>query len=304
MKKRRLLAILLVLTLLLSGCGGAASMESVSGAENGKSTYDDAMAEPMATEAASLGSGESGNATKLPANQKLVRKIWLEAETEDMDALLKTVEGRIAELGGYVEDRKMENGSIYSSRRYRYGSMTVRIPADKLDSFVGDVSGAANIVSNRETTEDVTLSYVENESKVTALETEQTRLLELLAKAESMEDILKIESRLTKIREELETVKSKLRVYDNLVNYGTVYLDITEVREYTVVEPEPETIWQRMGTGIVKSWKNMVKGLGNLLVFLVVALPYLVPIGIVVTAVILLRKKCRKKKKNEPPKTV
>lgn len=300
MKKCRFLAILLVLMLLVSGCGGMAATDSVGSAEIGKSTYEDAMAEPMATEAASLANGGTGSETKLPVNQKLVRKIWLEAETEDMDALLKSVEDRIAELGGYVEDRKMENGSIYASRRYRYGSMTVRIPADKLDSFVDQVSGASNIVSNRETTEDVTLSYVENESKVKALETEQTRLLELLAKAESMEDILKIENRLTKIREELETVKSKLRVYDNLVNYGTVYLNITEVQEFTVVEPEPETVWQRMGTGIVKSWKNMVKGLGNLLVFLVVALPYLLPIGIVATVVIVINKR-KKKQKKQPP---
>ena len=237
MKKCRILAMVLVLLLLLSGCGAATAMDATNGSAFGRTETESASE-------ASLSDGTTGNTTLLPYSQKLVRKIWLDAETDDMDALLTTVEERIAELGGYVEAREMQNGSAYATRRYRYGSMTIRIPAEKLDSFVGDVSGASNIVSNRETTEDVTLSYVESESRVTALETEQTRLLELLAQAENMEDILKIENRLTEIREDLETVKSKLRVYDNLVSYGTVYLEITEVKEYTVVEPEPETIWQ------------------------------------------------------------
>ena len=293
MKMRVLLASLLALSLLLGGCGGAAMMETGSAANKGAD-----MAEPEYA-MDSVSTGESGS-VQLPVEQKLIRKIWLDVETNDMDALLENVEAKIAELGGYVEGRQMQNGSIYASRRYRHGSLTVRIPAEELDKFVSGVSGVANVVSNRETTEDVTLSYVENESRVKALETEQDRLLELLAKAESMDDILRIESRLTEIRSELEAVKSTLRVYDNQVNYSTVYLDIDEVTEYT--EPEPETVWQRMGTGIVKSWKNMVKGLGNLLVFLVVALPYLLPIGAVATVVILLARG-KKKAKKEPPKT-
>ena len=120
-------------------------------------------------------------------------------------------------------------------------------------------------------------------------------LLELLAKAESMEDILKIENRLTKIREELETVKSKLRVYDNLVNYGTVYLNIREVVEYTVVD-EPETVWERIGTGFMHSLKDLGEFFTELFVFLVVGLPYFVLIGIVLTAVLLLLKRRKKKK--------
>ena len=287
MKKYRWILWLLVLSLLLGGCGGAAA--------NGSGAYY--RTEAAATEAAedsSLNGGETGSSIELPVNQKLIRKVWLDVETNDMEALLKTVEEKIVQLGGYVENRQIQNASISSAYRHRYGSLTVRIPAEKLDSFISDMDGVSNIVSNKETTEDVTLSYVENESRVKALETEQTRLLELLAKAETMDDILQIESRLTDIRGELEAVKGTLRVYDNLVNYSTVYLDIDEVVEYT--EPEPETL--------VKSWKNMVRALGNFLVFLVVALPYLLPFAVVIAVIVLLVKLSNKKKakKKQPPK--
>ena len=67
-------------------------------------------------------------------------------------------------------------------------------------------------------TENVTLQYVSTESRVKALETEQTRLLELLENAETMEDLLTIEARLTDVRWELENYASQLRVLDNQVN--------------------------------------------------------------------------------------
>ncbi len=290
MKKIRILALCLALLMLLAGCGGAS-----------ENTLDKGYDKPQESAGLTGSDTAASTQTNLPQAQKLIRKVWLDAETEDMDTLLADVEARISALGGYVEARDIENGSTYSNRRYRYADLTIRIPAEQLYSFVDDVSAVSNITSTRESTDDVTLSYVENESKVIALETEQTRLLELLAKAETMDDILKIESRLTDIRAQLEEVKSQLRLYDNLVSYGTVYLNITEVQTYTVVE-EPETIWDRMGQGISKSWKAMVKGVENFLVFLVTILPHLLPLSVIAAAIlipIILRKKKKTKAKPE-----
>ena len=299
MKLTKLMAMLLVLSLLLVGCGGGAVAENGAAMDKG---YDSSLNRTEAPSVEVLDKETASTQTSLPVNQKLIRKIWLDAETEDMNTLLSSVEERIEALSGYVEGRQIRNGSAYSGKRYRYAELTIRIPAESLDAFVEDVSSQSNITNTRETTDDVTLSYVEHESKVKALETEQTRLLDLLAKAESMDDILRIEERLTEIRGQLEKVKSQLRVYDNMVNYGTVYLNITEVTEYTQVT-EPQTMGERMAAGIADSWKDMVKGLENALVFFVVALPHLLPWGVVAAIVIvLLRLRKKKKAKKNPPK--
>lgn len=279
MKMRRILAMLMICLLaagLFAGCG-AATMDN--GAV--KDYYAEAPEAEMDMEYGYISdsiSSASGTESEITAqNQKLIRTIYMDAETEDMDTLLSQVEARISELGGYVEGREIYNGSMYSSSRYRNASLTIRIPADKLDAFVDHVAEVSNITSNRETTEDVTLQYVAIESRIAALETEQARLLELLAKAENMEDLLTIESRLTDVRTELEQVTSQLRVYDNLVDYGTIYLDVEEVVEYT--EPEPENAWQRMGKGFVKSLKGVGNGLKEFFIWLVAAIPYLLLIG-------------------------
>ena len=297
MKMRKLfvvsLAVLLVLS-LFAGCGATAPMDS---ALNGGAMYDKMEsvqgAAPEAPEydyglndsvADSAGSGTVSAVT--PQDQKLIRTVYLDAETEDLDTLLSQIEGRIAELGGYVEGREIYNGSMYNSTRYRRASLTIRIPAEKLDQFVDHVSEVSNITSNRETTDDVTLQYVAIESRIKALETEQETLLELMKKADNMSDLLTIESRLTDVRYELENISSQLRVYDNKVNYGTIHLDVDEVIEYT--EPEPDNGWQRMGKGFVKSLKGVGNGLKEFFIWLVSAIPYLLLIGAIGFGIFLI----------------
>ena len=283
--------IVAVLLLSLTACGAASKESSNAGA---------AADRYYSAENGLVAEKPSSSQAQLPENRKLIQRVRLQAETEDMDTLLEKVNTRIEELGGYVEGQQIHNGSAYSGSRYRNAELTIRIPAEKLGAFVSDVSAVSNIVSSNQTTEDVTLSYVATESRIKALETEQERLLELLAQAETMDDLLTIESRLTDVRSELEQVNSTLRLYDNQVDYSTVNLSVTEVREFTVVE-EPETVWQRIGAGFMESLEDIGDGFVELFVFLVVNFPYLVIMGAILVVIILvIRTRIKKKKENTP----
>ena len=117
-----------------------------------------------------------------------------------------------------------------------------------------------------------------------------------------MSDLLMIEQRLTDVRTELEEVTSQLRLYDNLVDYGTIHLTVTQVQEYTVTEEE--TLWQRMGNGLADNWKDLCTFAEDLLVLIVVSLPYLIPVGlagILVWVVIRLANRPRKNTRQQPP---
>ena len=302
---KKYLALLFTLVLvagLLCGCGAASMMANEAGsAMDMKGEYADM--EVMEAPGMLTDSTTSNSTTQSPeinTSQKLVRKIRMEAETEDLDALLSQVDTRIKELGGYCENREVYNGNPNATRRYRRATLTIRIPAQQLDQFVEHVSGVSNVTSSNETADDITLTYIATQSRVNALQTEHDRLLELLAKAETMKDLLEIESRLTDVRAELERVASQLKLYDNMVSYGTVTLTLSEVKEYTVVE-EPETVWERISSGFMNSLKSIGTFFRELFVFVIVALPYLALIGAIITAIVLpvrLRKK-RKNKKTE-----
>lgn len=292
MKVRNLLIWILTVALLfgLTGCGGAATENSAGGAY-----YDAEMPQEEKAEAGIVTDASDGQSTaSLPENRKLIRTIRMDAETEDMDPLLASLESKIRELDGYVENREVYNGSSYSQRRYRRAMLTIRIPADKVDGFVEHVGGMSNVVSSNESVEDITLQYVDTESRVTALKTEEERLLVLMEKAETLEDLLTIESRLTDVRYQLESYASRLRTYDNQVNYATVHLEVSEVQEYTPVEEE--TVWQRISGGFMNSLKGIGEGAVEFIVWLLSNLPYLVLYGAIGTGIGLLIRKIRKKK--------
>jgi len=302
---KRLFTITLVLLMLLGLLAGCGAKEEAAAPQAAPAATMAAMEETAAEEVLydeSKTTSEDGSTT-LPENQKLIRTVYMDAETLDMDPLMAWIESRVSGLGGYFEQKSIRrSGSRDDGSYYKYADLMIRIPAQNLDQFVSQVGENANITSTSESTENVTLTYISTQSRVTALETEQKRLLELLENAETMEDLLTIESRLTDVRWELENYASQLRVLENQVNYSTVYLNIWEVDEPTVVVER--TVWQKIGDGFTRNAGRMWNGLVNFFVWILTVIPYLLPIALiggVVVLVMKLGKKLKAKKQAKKP---
>lgn len=288
-KLTALLLTLLMVVSLLTACGGSSKSMAA----------DQVMVEEMVAEAPAAmmagnslaGAGETGS-TALPENRKWIVTVNMDAETEDLDALLVSLDEKITAMDGYVEDQEVYNGSSYASRRHRNANLTIRIPAEDVNAFADEVAGIANVVSQNVSREDITLTYVATESKVTALKTEEARLLELLAQAETMADLLEIEARLSDVRYELESYSSQLRLYDNQVDYATIHLFISEVQEYTPVAEK--TVWERIRDGFSSSIKGLKEGVVDTVVWILANSPYLLVWGIILAAAVMLLRKLKK----------
>ena len=293
----RLIALLLALT-MLAGCGASSSP-----AMKQEAAMDMA---PAATEAVAMASGTltdaAGSASpEVSTEQKLIKRVNMDAETEDLEALLPQLLAEISALGGYVESQEIYNGSSYSSSRYRNAWLTIRVPAENLDGLVAQVKGTSNVVSYSESVEDVTLTYVDMETRILVLETERDRLLELMEKAETMSDLLEIEARLTDVRSNLESINSQLKVLANQVSYATIELYINQVKAYT--EVEEQTVWQRIASGFKKNLVNIGEDLVDFFVWAVTYSPQLILWAAIITlAVILLRRSLRKRKVRKAPR--
>ena len=275
---------------LLAGCGTMTAEDSVS---NGKVEmgYDGIYDEMQSSSA-------SGTASPELSDQKLITTMDVSAETEDLDALMAELNTQIAELGGYVEYQNTYFGSAYQSLRYRSANLTIRIPAENLDAFLLHVEGVSNVVSKQQSQENVTLQYVDTESRMNALQAEHDRLLELMDQAGDLSDLLQIEQRLTEVLYELESTTAQLRSLDNQVSYATVELYIDEVTEFT--EMEEQNMWQRIGAGFKENIRNIGDWLVDFVVWLVTYSPQLILIGGVIFLVYkLIRRSIRRRKKTE-----
>ena len=289
MKIRRIIA-LLVMACMLTGCG-AVAMDSVENGMSGSTGSFDGIYEEFAP-------GDPGSGAQL-SDQKLITTVEINAETEDLDALMPQLSDHIAQLGGYVEFQNTYYGSAYSSYRHRSANMTIRIPADKLNDFLLHVEGASNVISKQQSQDNVTLQYVDTESRMAALQAERDRLMELMEQAGDLSDLLKIEERLTDVLYDLESTTAQLRSLDNQVSYATVNLYIDEVKILT--ETQEQTVWQRIASGFGENLRNIGDDIVNFFVWLVTYSPQLIIIGGIIW--LAVRTVCRAIKKRRAKKT-
>ncbi len=290
---------------MLTACGGSGSKDMVASEsateeaayDSGGGIYANEVMTAEEYEAADTAGAEEGTgSSEVPeaavSDRKLIKNVNLSVETEQFDSLVPTLEQRVTALGGYIEEMSSySRGNEYSpdyrgTKYYRYASMTVRIPRQNLDTFLEEVGEQSNVVSRSESVTDVTLQYVDLESHKKALLTEQDRLLELMEQAESVEDIITIEGRLSEVRYQIESMEAQLRTYDNKIDYSTVYLNIDEVEHYS--PSEDASVGERIRDGFMESVEGVGRGFRNFGIWFVINSPYLAVWAIAVVIVVLI----------------
>ena len=277
MKKMMNLLAILTAVSFLTACGGSASFDSAISEELPKEEaaleYEEFYDETA--DASTDGVSTSGTISQAVSDgRKLIRNFDISIQTKDFDAVLSGIQAKVQELGGYIEHSSLDSGSAYYTNYNRYSNMTVRIPSTKVDQFVENVKDTANVTNISESAKDITLQYVDVESRKTALETERDRLLELLERAQTVEEIITIEGRLSEVRYQLESYTSTLRTYDNQVDYSTVCLNIHEVDRETKVEPK--TFWEEVKEEFGESLYEIGRNARSFAIWFLGSLPVLV----------------------------
>ena len=311
MKKKKALIIVMAAALLLGLLGGCGSKNLSMEPDTARSyvyadggiSYETAMAAPAAMSGAGSNAESAADTASipLPENRKWVITMSLTAETENLADAMGLLAEKIQESGGYVESQSI-SGTAVNSGRSPSAYITVRIPAEQLDSFVEDVSGMTNVVSSSRYVEDITLRYTDTEGRVKALQTEEARLLELMEQAETMSDLLEIEERLTEVRYQLENYTSTLRLYDNQVDYATLDLTLREVEKFT--PPEKQGFWQKVTSGLADSMVDLGQGIVDFVAWVLIELPYLVLVGLLGwLTVFLTRRSIKKRRAKKEQKT-
>jgi hypothetical protein len=253
-----------------------------------------------AKSAASYTGDTSQAAGQVPeqSDRKLIRNVTISAETMEFESLIEKIKTQSSQAGGYIENSSIDGNSYGGSIYYRRSAnLTLRIPADQTDAFLETLEGESNIINHSEDLTDVTLQYVDTESHIKALRTEEEQLLKLMEKAESTDDLIQIQSQLSNVRYQIESWQSQLNTYDNLVSYDTVSLFIQEVKQESLTG-EP-TVWERIRSGLAENTASLINGIGNLLIWIITMIPVFAAVFVVILLIVGLVKKLRGRRRSK-----
>lgn len=316
MKKRIALLLALLMTLSLCACGSSSKNQMASYTES--AAYDSSPMEPAPNAAPASGfaamdsvasAGEYGEydsgteSGDVPDEnpEKIIYSADATVETTEFDKTLEELAALIKEYGGWVQSSSINGANYYSISRgssyNRSADYTIRIPSDKFQTVMGSLSTLGNVPYSYTYTENVSAQYYDVQSRLTAYKTQETRLLEMMEKAQTVEDTITIEEKLTELQYKIDSLQSSLNNWDRQVNYSTISLNVQEVGEYT----EQQAVTISYGQRLLNAFTDSLKGAGrffkNLLVFLVSALPTLVILAVLFFALRPLFRKLSAKAK-------
>lgn len=314
MKKKGLLcAAVLGMSLLLSACGNENSKSSGSANNSVREemSYDGAKTEEAAeinnmpeTPDAEMGAG-------ILNGEKLVYTCDLSMETLDYDGCVHAIKQSIAEYNGIIEDENefdedydwyYDNYVKTSGTRHMH--MTVRVPSARYAEFLGALEGNGKITAKNSHVENISRQYYETDAYIKSLEIQQNRLLDMMEQADTIEDMITIEARLSEVQYQLNIAKNELSAMDADVNYSTVTISVREVMEYT---PEKEvkksnTFGSRLKNTFAETWEMFLRMLEFLLFAVIRLIPVLFILAVIAGIVLGIIKLCSKKRKKKPEK--
>lgn len=258
-------------------------------------TYEEPLEETMET-AMDKGTGAEEAAAGADAREtKLIRSASLSITTRDFDGAMVGIRALCEQSGGWVA-----YSDVYSGSSYRSGSLSLRIPADGLDSFLTGTEGFGRITARSENTQDVTESYYDTKGRLETQQALMARLRELTGKAGDLSDLLELESQMAETQYTIDSLQRSLNRTDRQVSYSTVDISLREETDTDTVQNPELSLGERMLTGLRAGLASLGAFLSDMAVFLAAALPFLL---IIVLAVIIIavirRRKIRGKGKEE-----
>ena len=259
----------------LAGCG-ARSSGAVT--ETTEATMDSSASAPQE----SAGSGSSAPLISPEATAESSRKIVytasVEMESTDYDTTRQGILDAVEAAGAYLESSYQYGNAQDANRSAQY---TVRVPVENYASLLTSLGETGNVLSQSESTDDITSNYIDVEARLTALEAQRDRLNQLADQAETTADLLEIESQLSDVQYQIESYTGQLRAMQDQVTYSTVDIYLSEVATLT---PTGVTFADRLAEAFFGGWRAFASLVQN--VFLTVV--YLMPLILVAAVIIVL----------------
>ena len=158
------------------------------------------------------------------------------------------------EARGYIAEENT-TGSPGSQRSMHW---KIRVPVDQFESFVGKVVALGELERNSRTSQDVTEQYYDIEARIKNKKAEEKTITKILEeRTGKLEDVLKVEVELSRVRGEIEQLEGKIRVLENLSSLATLTLNVREREKF---QPPPP-VAADFPTQIARTWSASVQAL-------------------------------------------
>lgn len=264
------------------------------------------VAMPEASEAGGiLPTGYEGTDGSLDilAQRKVIRNANLTLEVDDFYASYGNLQAMLNGIG-FIQESNIHRDyyTFEGERKPRItGDITIRINARYFDNMLNDIKGLGEVIDDRIYSTDVTDEFFDTEGRLKVLKIEFDYLEEYMRSLKDPDSIFKTRMRMTELQTEIERLTGTLNKWTDLVELSTIYIRLSEKYPEEMTSPKEYTYLDRLKDTVKDSLNGVVRAMGDLLIFIIQAIPTLVILGILFLIGYRIIKNFRRKKKTLPP---
>jgi hypothetical protein len=241
----------------------------------------EAPAQPM-MDIAKSAEQAANSATAVDVNRLIIKNADLAIVVPDPGADMARISKLADELGGYVVSSNLSQ-SYYGPNSIEVPevSLVIRVPVERLDEALAKIKETA-VKVNYETTNsvDVTSDYVDLQSRLSAKQAAEKKLLEILEDAKATEDVLAVYAQLQMIQTEIESLKGQIKYYEQSAALSSISIRLIEeegTQPIAIGPWRPEGAAKEALEDLVYFFQNFVD---FLIRFVILILPSLILIAI------------------------
>ena len=255
--------------------------------------YDEAVEEESAMDTGAgvmMTMSRSTNAAapaEAPSEKKIIRSASLTLVTQEYDEALAALKSDCEGQGGWIES---SDESTNSRTGLRTAYLTLRVPQDSLDAYLGSTEGLGRVTNRSESAQDVTASYQDNQTRLNTQLALMERLQALITESGDLSDLLALESQIAETQYQIDSLQSSLNRTDRQVSYSTVSITLREEKAPELTDTTV-SFGERILSAIQTGWEAFTTFLGDMVVFLVAALPFIAIVAAVVIVVKLFKRR-------------
>lgn len=239
---KKILYLLTISGLLFSGTGCS---NGGSAAESGTR-----VAGEMASADVQAPAAVAETSVEIPQPTKIIKTGRMGIRVDRIESAKGQVDELLAAHQGYYAEENSNDGTRSDM------TLTIRVPSARFDTFVAALeSNKGTVLYKNISARDVSEEFVDIETRLENKRQYLERYRELLKRAATIEDILKVESYIRTLEEEIESAEGRLRYLDNQVNYSTLELSLSTDR---AVGPARDSFGARIVRALSTGWQGFV----------------------------------------------
>ncbi len=222
--------------------------------------------------------------------------------TGSIELTVKDTRDKINEVRSIVEgaDGLISSSNVYEIREDQYAAnLTLRVPNNNFDPVMEQLQALGRAKNVQTGSADVTMQYIDLESRLNNQKVQEERLREILDMAETVEEVLEVERELHRVRGEIETMTAQFNHLKDQVSFSTINLTIRE--ETIPTEKISSGPFENLGSRISVAFTGSVNFILNAVSYMIIVfsalLPVLIILGIVAAIIALLVRSSIKRKK-------